>query len=188
MPISSCSSGSLCAWSTKRGEDRLLCASRFVPSGIPQQRLHFVLDFARCSGVRACFPCRLLGRDRTSAYPFNSASDPCFCARLPSRFATPRAWRLPRSGSSCVVEEGEELVILLLRDRVELVVVTLAQPTVRPSKAVAVVFTRSTTARRGIAPVDAALLVDQRVAMEAGRDLLLQRRVRAAGRRRVARW
>ena len=44
-----------------------------------------------------------------------------------------------------VVEEGEKLVILSLRDRVELVVVALAQPIVRPRNTVPVVLTRSTT-------------------------------------------
>ena len=87
-----------------------------------------------------------------------------------------------------VVEEGEEPVEVLLRDRVELVVVAAgaAEGQAQPD------------GRRGVDAIDdvldgvllgddAALGVAAMVAVEAGRDLLVERWRRAAGRRRAAR-
>ena len=73
-----------------------------------------------------------------------------------------------------VVEEGEELVVFALRDRVELVVVARAQPTVRPRKTVPVVsHAVDDRLDAELLAVDAAFLVDRRVAVEAGGDQLL---------------
>ena len=88
-----------------------------------------------------------------------------------------------------VVEEGEELVILALRDRIELVVVALAaadrQAQEDDAGGVDAIDDRLDAE---LLEVDAAFLVDLRVAVEAGGDLLLERRRWAAGRRPVARW
>src|SRR5437879_332081 len=77
------------------------------------------------------------------------------------------------------VEESQEPVVFLLSDRVELVVVTLRAPESQSKESRA----------GGVDPVhdrfdakllrvDAAFLIDLRVAMEAGRDLLVESRLR----------
>ena len=74
-------------------------------------------------------------------------------------------------------EEGEELVVLLLRDRVVLVVVALgaAQRQAEPDLAERV-GAIDVVADDELLGVGAALLVEARVAVEAGGDLLLERR------------
>ena len=87
-----------------------------------------------------------------------------------------------------VVEEGEELVVVALRDRVELVVVAAgafdreAEPgRADGADAVGDVFDAV------LLVDDAAFGVDDVVAAEAGGDALIERRRWAAGRRRAAR-
>ena len=89
-----------------------------------------------------------------------------------------RCWRrTPSSGSSPAGVNGSYLWSW-----------HCAQPSVVPSQTVAVVLTRSTsTSPSRLLGVDAAFLVDHRVAMEAGGDLLLGRRRSAACRRQSAR-
>ncbi len=77
------------------------------------------------------------------------------------------------------VEEGEELVILALLQRIELVIVTLAAADRQAEKnragRVGAIDDRLDAE---LFEVDAAFLVDLRVAMEAGGDALLNGRVR----------
>ena len=91
-------------------------------------------------------------------------------------------------GFVVVVEEGEEPVVLFLRDRVELVVVALGT---RDGQSEDGLAERVHAVEHGVHPellgIDTPLLVEHRIPQKAGRDDLILRRVRAAGRRRSAR-
>ena len=88
-----------------------------------------------------------------------------------------------------VVEEGEEAEVLLLGERVVLVVVALGAGDGRAHpdghRRVDAVDDGDVAELLVVGP---ALVVGHRVAVEGGRDELLVGRVRAAGRRRSARW
>ena len=88
-----------------------------------------------------------------------------------------------------VVEEGEELVELLLRDRVVLVVVAAGAADRQAEPDGGGGLDAVDDVLDGVLlGDDAALGVAAMVAVEAGGDLLVERRVAAAGRRRAARW
>ena len=87
-----------------------------------------------------------------------------------------------------VVQEGEQPVVVLLRDRIELVVVALGALDGQAEDALADgVHAIEHRLHAELLGIDAAFLVDHRVAQEAGRDDLVLRRRSAAGRRRSAR-
>jgi hypothetical protein len=92
-------------------------------------------------------------------------------------------------GLVLVVQEGEELVVLLLLDGIELVVVALraADGEAEPDGAGRRHAVEDAVDAE-LLLVDAALLIDLRVAMEAGGDLLRSRWLSAADHQRAARW